>query len=301
MAYSFPTDSGRRRVALGYLAAAVTVVIWSSWLVVTRHSASTHLGTIELGLLRFGIPAVALIPVLLRNGVLPRGVPLHLVVLMVLGSGALFFQVTARGIHASEAGFAGVLLGGAMPLATALIGVLVFRNRLDGSRAMGLAAIVCGSVTLLLPHLLDGSSDWSGSLLILVGAVLWGVYTHAFRLSGIAPLHASAIIAFWSLAIHLVLAVAYGADFSQVSWAESGLQVFSQGILSGLVAMFTYGIAVRNLGGIQAAAFTALTPVLAVFGGAVMLGEQPEPPLFAAAALTCIGVALSTGLLSRRP
>lgn len=300
MAYAVSSDTARNRLALGYLAAGVTVAIWASWLVVTRHSANIHLGTIELGLCRFGIPAVALAPVWWRHGVLPKGVPLHVLALMVLGSGALFFQVTAHGIHSAEAGFSGVLLGGAMPFATAIIGILMFRNRLDGSRYLGLAAIFCGSMTLLLPHFLGGNSDWSGALMILAGAVLWGAYTHAFKKSGLTPLHASAIIAFWSLLIHVAMAGIYGVDFSQVSWPESGLQFLSQGVLSGLVATFTYGVAVRSLGGIQSAAFTALTPVLAVFGGAAVLGEQPGAATYVAAAFTCVGVLLSTGLLARR-
>jgi drug/metabolite transporter (DMT)-like permease len=300
MAYIVASDTTRNRLALGYLAAGVTVAIWASWLVATRHSANVHLGTIELGLCRFGIPAVALAPVWWRHGIRPRGVPLHILALMVLGSGALFFQVTAHGIHSAEAGFSGVLLGGAMPFATAVIGILIFRNRLDGSRSLGLAAIFCGSATLLLPHLLSGHSDRNGALMILVGATLWGAYTHAFKRSGLAPLHASAVIAFWSLMIHLVLAGIYGVDFSRVSWSESALQFLSQGVLSGLVATFTYGVAVRSLGGIQAAAFTALTPVLAVLGGAAVLGEQPGAATYVAAALTCLGVLLSTGLLARR-
>jgi drug/metabolite transporter (DMT)-like permease len=187
-----------------------------------------------------------------------------------------------------------------MPFATAVIGILIFRNRLDGSRYLGLAAIFCGSATLLLPHFLGGHSDWSGALMILAGATLWGAYTHAFKRSGLSPLHASAVIAFWSLLVHLVLAAVHGVDFSQVSWSESGLQLVSQGVLSGLVATFTYGVAVRSLGGIQAAAFTALTPVLAVLGGAAVLGEHPGPATYVAAALTCLGVLLSTGLLSRK-
>jgi drug/metabolite transporter (DMT)-like permease len=300
MAYTVSSETIRSRATVGYLAAGVTVLIWASWLIVTRHSASIHLGTIELGLFRFGIPAIALAPIWLRHGILPRGVPRHVLAVMVLGSGALFFQVTAHGIHSAEAGFSGVLLGGAMPFATAVIGILMFRNRLDASRYLGLAAIVCGSITLLLPHVLSSGSDWSGVLMILAGATLWGAYTHAFRQSGLAPLQAVAIIAVWSFVIHIILAAVNGVDFSQVSWSESGLQLVSQGVLSGLVATFTYGVAVRSLGGIQAAAFTALTPVLAILGGAALLGEQPSPSLFVAAALTCVGVLLSTGLLSRK-
>jgi drug/metabolite transporter (DMT)-like permease len=290
----------RNSLAVGYAAAGITVLIWASWLIATRYSASTHLGTLELGLFRFGIPALALSPVWLKKGVLPKGVPLHLIAVMVLGAGALFFEVTAGAIHHVEAGFAGVMLGGGMPFATAMLGVLVFGQRLDSMRTLGMTAIVSGTITLLLPFVIGGSASWSGAVLLLCGAFLWASYTHAFKASALTPLHASAIIAFWSFVILLMVALVRGVDFSEVSWADSGLQLVSQGLLSGLVATFAFGVAIKSLGGVQAAAFTALTPVLAVLGGAVLLGEQPGPNVYLAALLTCVGVLLSTGFLSRR-
>ncbi|MNF08436.1 EamA-like transporter family protein [compost metagenome] len=78
------------------------------------------------------------------------------------------------------------------------------------------------------------------------------------------------------------------------------MQITSQGLLSGLVAMVAYGVAVRSLGGTQAAAFTALTPVLAMIGGAMLLGERIGPFEIVAAVITAVGVAFSTGILSPR-
>lgn len=156
MAFNASALLHARGTAIGYLAAGITVMIWASWLVATRYSAGTDLGTLELGLFRFGVPALVLAPIWLKHGVLPRGVPLHLVAVMVLGAGALFFEVTAGAIHHVEAGFSGIILGGGMPLATTMLGVLVFGQRLDGMRALGMAAIVLGTVTLLLPFIMGG-------------------------------------------------------------------------------------------------------------------------------------------------
>ena len=64
--------------------------------------------------------------------------------------------------------------------------------------------------------------------------------------------------------------------------------------------MLAYGIAVRSLGGSQAAAFSALTPVLAAFGGAIFLDEPVGVWEIVAAVITGLGVALSTGILSHR-
>ncbi len=288
-------------VAAGYAGAFITVLIWAGWILATRHSAGTALGTIDLGLIRYGVPALLLAPVWLKTGLLPRKLPILLLLLMVAGSGALFFQVSAYAIHAVPASSVGVLLGGSMPLATALIGITVFGERPDRMRVLGFAAILCGVAILLARSLGSGASTgWSGYALLPAAATLWAIYTHAFRRSGLSPLQGSALIAIWSFLIHLGLAACFGSTLASVPVEEIALQVTSQGILSGLVAMVAYGFAVKSLGSTQAAAFTALTPVLAMIGGAILLGEQIGPFEILAAVVTATGVALSTGILSSR-
>lgn len=288
-------------VAAGYAGAFITVLIWAGWILATRHSAGTAFGTIDLGLIRYGVPALLLAPVWLKTGLLPRKLPLLLLALMVAGSGALFFQVSAFAIHSVPASSVGVLLGGSMPLATALIGITVFGERPDRMRVLGFAAILAGVAILLTRSLgSTASTGWSGYALLPAAATLWAIYTHAFRRSGLSPLQGSALIAIWSFLIHLGLAACFGTTLAGVPLQEIALQVTSQGILSGLVAMVAYGFAVKSLGGTQAAAFTALTPVLAMIGGAILLGEQIGPFEILAAVVTATGVALSTGILSAR-
>jgi drug/metabolite transporter (DMT)-like permease len=129
---------------------------------------------------------------------------------------------------------------------------------------------------------------------------LWACYTHAFRRSGLNALQASALIAIWSFLIHVGLALIFGSALTSLPLPEIGLQVVSQGLLSGLAATVAYGVAVQTVGGSQAAAFTAVTPVLATLGGGLLLGEAISAPEIVAAIVTGAGVALSTGILSRK-
>lgn len=294
-------SSGRSPSHLpGYAGGVTTVLIWSTWFLATRHSAATPLGAIDIGLIRFGIPALVLSPIWWRTGLFPKALPLHLLAIMVAGSGAVFFLLTTTAIHSTPAAASGILLGGSMPLATAIIGITLFGERPDRTRIAGLAAIVAGVLILLVRSLSEASLPWTSFALLPAGAVLWASYTHAFRRSGLTAIQAGALIAVWSFLIIAVLAVVFGISLPQAPAAEIGLQVLSQGILSGLVAMVAYGTAVRTLGGTQAAAFTALTPVLATLGGGLLLHEQIGPAEIAAAVITGVGVALSTGIAVRR-
>lgn len=285
---------------IGYAGAIVTVLIWANWILATRQTAETQMSTIDLGLIRYGVPALVLAPVWWRTGLLPKGVPLKLLALMVCGSGALFFQLATFAIQFTPASSAGILLGGSMPLAAAVIGILLFRERLDITRWLGLGGIVAGVVILLARSLYGVQISWAGFTLLPLAALLWASYTHAFRRSGLSALQSSAIIAVWSFLIHIGLALIFGSSLASVPLPEIGLQIVSQGLLSGLAATLAYGLAVQALGGTQAAAFTAITPVLATIGGGFLLGEEIGMAGIAAAIVTGIGVALSTGLFARK-
>ena len=285
--------------ATGYAGAVVTVLVWAAWMLATRQSAATSLNSIDIGLIRFGIPALLLAPVWWRTGLLPRGVPLRILLPMVAGSGIVFLHVAATALQVTPAGPAAILLGGAMPLATALIGILLFGERPDRMRLLGLSGIVAG-VAILLAGSLTGSGMTLGGLVLLpLGALLWAGFTHAFRRSGLSALQGAAIIAAWSFLLNLPLVAVFGQHVTQASLAELLPQVLSQGLLSGLVATLAYGTAIRALGGSQAAAFTALTPVLATLGSGYLLGEPVGLTALLAALVTGAGVALSTGILSK--
>lgn len=290
---------------LGALSALSVVLIWAAWLVSTRHSVGTALTPLDLSLLRYGIPALALSPVLWRIGVWPKGVRKLPLILMILGSGALFFQVVGFGMRSTPASAAGVLLPGTMPLAAALIGMVMLGERPDLPRRLGIAAIVAGGLLLLAGQL--GASEpgaagltWKSYVILPIGATLWAVYTHAFRQSGLTAFEGGALICFWSTVINLALLPFLGSHLLEAPLSETGLQVITQGLLSGLLATVLYGAAVRALGGTQAAAYTAVTPAAAALGGSVFLGEPLGWTTIAATLITGLGVLLSTGVLSRR-
>lgn len=300
MSAANPAATPSLSAGLGALSALSVVLIWAAWLVSTRHSVGTSLTALDLSLLRYGIPAVVLAPVLARTGIWPKRVKKLPLILMILGSGAIFFQIVGFGMKATPASAAGVLLPGTMPLAAALIGILVLGERPDPLRRLGIFAILAGGLLLLLTNAGDGGLTWKSFIVLPIGATLWAVYTHAFRQSGLTAFEGAALICFWSTVINLIILPFLGTRLHEAPIGEIGLQVLTQGLLSGLASTLLYGAAVRSLGGTQAAAYTAVTPAAAALGGAFFLGEPLGWTTIAAALITGIGVLLSTGILSRR-
>ncbi len=290
------TDAPRRRIGIGVAAAVVTVLIWSLWIVATRQAATVHLPAAWLGILRFAVPAVVLIPFWWRLGLVPRGVPVHLIAMMVAGAGAPFFVLVATGMHYASAAESGVLLGGTMPLFAALMSAVIERERFGSSRLVGFALVVIAMAAIGGMAVVHGQG--AGRLLVVVGAALWAIYTHAFHKSGLPALPTAGIIAAWSTIILAPFAMAEGtaALFAAGPGVLAG-EVLSQGVLSGVVALACYGTAVRILGSSRAALLAALPPAVAALIAIPMLGEVPSSLALGGVVLVVAGVALATGVV----
>ncbi len=293
-------SQGYTREMTGIGAALVTVAIWAGWIVATRFSAETALGPVEIGLLRYGPPALILAPVWWRTGLIPRNVPPWLLVVIVGGSGAPFLLIAAAGMRYAPAGEIGALLPGTMPLWAALIGCILGTARFDRGQILGYALIALGIGIIAAHdlHQLGGAgiapSSWQGHVLFLIAAACWAAYSHAFKRSGLTALQAAAIIAVWSFLIHACLAALLGTTIWQAAGRILIPQLFIQGGLSGLVAIVAYGLAIDRLGATRAASFSALVPALALLGGILVLGERPYPAGLLATASVTLGVALAS-------
>jgi drug/metabolite transporter (DMT)-like permease len=194
-------QSSVRPALIGWISALAAVAIWALWVVGTRHAVTHALPPAAVGLLRFGVPALLLAPVIGRIGLFPKGLTLPRA-LGLFGAGAPFFLIVAMGMQFAPAAEIGPLLPGTMPLFVAMIGWLVFGERLKRVRVIGFMLILVGILCIGGYGLLfAGNGAWRGYVLLLTGACLWGIYTHAYRHSGLSALQAVAFIGFWSFLI----------------------------------------------------------------------------------------------------
>jgi drug/metabolite transporter (DMT)-like permease len=253
-----------------------------------------------IGLLRFGVPALLLLPISWRIGLFPKGLGFRKG-LGLLGSGAPFFLIVALGMQFAPAAEIGPLLPGTMPLFVALIGWLVFGDRLGRLRVLGFALILIGVACIGSYGLLfAGNGAWRGHGLLLSGACLWGIYTHAYRRSGLSALQAAALIGLWSFLVLLP----FGAP-SLVRALGDGLagpvilQAIVQGFFSGVAGVVLYGIAVDRLGASRAAAVSPLAIVMAALIAVPVLGEIPAAAALIGITLATLGVVLASGVFSQ--
>lgn len=285
---------------IGIASALGAILIWAGWIVATRYAAQT-LDISIVALLRYGIPALALMPLWLRTGLIPRGVSTRALVALIVGAGTPFFLTAAFGMRFAPAAEVGPLLPGTMPLFVALLAGLFYRERMSALRKAGFVLIAAGIVVIVAPQMLAAPTDASGHLLILVSALLWAIYTIALRQTGLSAFEATALISVWSAIAILPFGIMPLVESLQEGRvAEIAVQTLVQGVLSGVVATILFAVAILRLGASRAAAFAALLPALVAILAIPVLGEIPDALALIGVVAASFGVAFASGAFDRK-
>ncbi len=279
----------------GLLWAGITVAIFSGWFVVTRHGMARHMHLWDVMALRFGGGALLLLPALLLPGRrLPAKAWAEGLLLAALW-GAPFVYLVALGLQLTSVAHVSSTTPPLMPVFAGLIGWWLLREKPGLSKLAGYGAIILGIVTLHVS--LGQAHGWPGPegvLVLVVGSLLWAIYTLRFRNSGLSAIQAAALICFWSALLFLPIYLLSGrSQLATVPAGELALQTVYQAGLVSAVAIVTFNRAVTLLGAGAAAAIIALIPVTASLLAIPFLGETPGLVDGAAIAVIAVGVVLA--------
>lgn len=291
-----------RTRTFGLVAALATVTIWAAFMLVTRFAVQGSFTVEELLILRLIPGALVMAPIMWRLGVMPHGQSWPRAAILMVGASAVFPFVVSMGLAYAPASDGGALAPGMLPFWTALAAYALAGEIPGPRRRIGLAMILAGAMVVSLWQILAGADDnaWKGHLMFLTGSGFWAVYSVIFRQSRLSPLHGLVIGLFWGTLLVTPLLLATGnVRFATASLGDIAAMIVLQSFVIGILAMFLYGYAVQILGAAETAAFGALTPILALLGGAVFLDETVTPLKVTGVALVAAGVFLASGILSK--
>ena len=294
---------------VGFVAAALTVLIWTLFIIIARASASHTLLPLDIAFLRIVGASCVLIPWgwVLQAGQ-PKGalgglspLPLRITALAGLFGSLLYAMLAYAGFFFAPAAHASVLMPGSLPLWTSVLAVLFLHEKLSHHRMLGLACIVLGDLCVGGVSLLkafDGGDVWRGDVLFMTAAFCWSVYTVLVRRHGLDPVRATiAITAFSCVSFAPLYALAAAmhwvpSHLSQADWTEIVFQAAYQGIGSVVISGITFNLMIRHYGPVRSTMITALVPGLSALGAVWLLDEPLTLNLIAGLALVTSGIML---------
>jgi len=300
------------QLSIGRLAAVVTVLIWTSFIIVARASASHVLLPLDIACARILGASSVLLPWAwwLMREARQRGekvgslfglspLPLHITVKTGMVGGFLYAILAYIGFFYAPAGHASVLMPGSLPLWTSLLMWLFLREQIGMNRAIGLGMIVCGDILvggMSLLKAFEGGEVWIGDLLFMTAAFCWSAYSVMVRRYGLDAVRATMAITAFAL-ISFVPAYALLVHFNvlpshmaQAAWSEIVFQAVFQGVGSVVISGITFTQMIRTFGPIKSTMITALVPGLSALGAVVFLGEPLSWNLWAGLALVTCGI-----------
>ena len=307
---------------VGLLAALVTVVIWTAFIVVARASAdparAPTLTPVDIVFARLLGAGLILLPLgwwltqtqraLQREaGQLPDAgslwglspLPLRITVQTGLLGGLIYGLLAYSGFVFAPAAHVSVLMPGSLPLWTALLAVFVLGERISGSRVIGLLCIVAGDLLVggaSLLHAFDGGSVWRGDLLFVLSALTWSCYSVLVRKHGLQAVHATTAITVFAFLVYvpsyLLLVWAgvfqghvFSAPLRDVLW-----QMLMQGLGSVVVSGITFNMMIRAFGPVRSTMLTAVVPGMSALSAALILGEPLPWNVLTGLTLVTVGI-----------
>jgi drug/metabolite transporter (DMT)-like permease len=183
-------------------------------------------------------------------------------------------------------GTGALILFGAVQL-TMFIAALRAGEHFSALSWFGLAIAIGGLVYLLSPGIT--APDTVGALLMLTAGIAWGFYSLLGRGSG-DPLGATANNFLYSVPLVILVSLVFRGEFD-VSRDGLLLAIASGAAASGLGYAIWYA-ALKGLSGTQAATVQLSVPVIAAFGGVLLLSETVTLRLLVSSVATLGGVAI---------
>ncbi len=313
--------------AVGVLAAVVTVVIWTSFIVIARASADPARGGVlnpfDIVYARIVGASLILAPWgwwLVRRdratqawaGSLLSLSPLPLRQTLAAGffGGLLYAMLAYSGFVYAPAGHASVLMPGSLPLWTALLAMAFLGERITLARAIGLALIVVGDLLVggtSLLHALDGSGVWRGDVLFILAAMVWSAYSVLVRKWALHAVRATIAITMLALLTYvpvytaLLLLQWVPGQVLVAPWPDVVFQMFFQGIGSVVVSGMTFTKMIQHFGPVRSTMITALVPGLSAISAVMFLGEPLGWNVLAGLTLVTLGIVFGVWRAAKVP
>ena len=313
--------------AVGLLSAFVTVVIWTSFIVIARATSDPARGgtlsPFDIALCRILGASLVLLPwgwwLTHRDQAshLPAAqasffgfspLPLRMTATAGVFGGLVYAMLAYSGFVHAPAAHASVLMPGSLPLWTTLLAALLLGDRITPARAMGLLCIVGGDLLVGGASLLrafDGGTVWKGDVLFMTAAMCWAAYSVTVRHYALDAVRAT--IAITAFAFFTFVPV-YGTllllewvpgRFMAAPLSEVLFHMVFQGVGSEAISGITFTRMIQHFGPVRSTMITALVPGLSALGAVVFLGEPLHWNLAFGLALVTVGILF--GVRASRP
>lgn len=292
--------------AVGTAGGGVAALIWASYLAFAKVGVGQGLLPQDFALLRIGTAGLVMLPWLLRHDPATlAGVGWRRAAFLALFAGPAFILLSTSGYRFAPLAHGAVIQPATVSLASMVASALLLGEPLTRTKAAGVALIVAGLAVIALRSSdgATGDSAWIGDLCFVGAGLSWTAFTILLKRWNLGAVAATAAVSALSATI-VVPAILVAGDLGRIAALPVTAlltQILVQGLLTGVVAIIAFGLAVRHLGAARAALFPAIVPAATLVVGIAVTGIRPSPVEWIGASLATLGLLTAIGLFNALP
>jgi drug/metabolite transporter (DMT)-like permease len=285
----------RKTKLVGMAAISTVVIVWSTFLVISRSGVQSGMTIFDIAALRYGIAGLICVPIVLYYKPWRTTTVTRLAMLAVFG-GVPYGLMSYVGFIFAPAAHGGVFLNGMVPALALLIGYIWLREKPLAIQIFGSALIIAGAGMAAVSASSGANPNaWIGDIAFFIAGAFFAVFLILQRqwranipqiLLAAAVVGAVIYLPIWALFLPTTLAQ---SDPNQIA-----LQAIFQGLFPNLLGLILLSHAVRRVGSTVAAAFLSAVPGVASVMGLVFLGEDPGLLAWSALPILTTGILLAT-------
>lgn len=291
----------RRRRQLAVAGMLMSVLIFGSNFVISRHAVLNGLSQHDLLALRFATAGLLLLPVFLKAGGFANcgGVSWRRGIWLAITSGFPMTYLMLTGLTLAPAAHGATIGPGTVTLIGIAGSVVLFGAALTRNLVIGVIGVLAGLVCLGVAGSTGASAGTlRGDLCFLGVGLLWGFYPLLIQLWRVDGLKGAAIVSVLSLLYLPVYFLFFFRGFDIAPWWVLVGHAINQGVLNVILGLWIWGWAAHVLGAPVVGRFPPLIPVTGTLLAVPALGEIPGPLQILGFALIIAGLFVASW---RRP
>lgn len=275
-----PQDKERRRRRLAVAGMLLSVVIFGSNFVISRHAMLNGLSPHDLLALRFATAGLLLLPLFLKAGGFRNCAGLGWVrgISLATTSGFPMTFLMLTGLTMAPAAHGATIGPGTVTVIGIVGSVVLFGARLSAPLVVGILGVMGGLGFLAFAGGGGTASETlRGDLCFLGVGLLWGFYPLLIQLWKVDGLKGAVVVSVLSLAYLPFYALFFFRGFDIAPWWVLLLHALYQGVINVILGLWLWGWAAHVLGAAVVGRFPPLIPVTGTTLAIPALGEIPGP------------------------
>lgn len=259
------------KTLLASLGALFITLIWSGWIILSRHGVKSSLTPEDITLIRYGTATIFTLPFSLKYKW--KEITLWKAVVVALGCGFPYTMFSFYGLLEVKSANAGVIVNGLLPVFGMVFLLLILKEKTTKLKFIAIVIILIANL-IMMGNLERLITHWFGFLMLISASLVFSSYMFLGKRWGFTTKDVLAFLPLINTSIFLPWWLIHKSGIPETSFTAIALQASYQGILVSVIALLLTFYAIKHIGAMTLSIYFSFVPVITSILAWALLAEN---------------------------